>query len=182
MTPITMATVALIALIWTMPAHADEVGLRLGTLVSPDSNEVVQFPSGDPHGNGYAGKMIEGVYDWEPDLAPYFYLEGALGYRTNNDLWDYASLSAELSPGIKVEAGPLVIRLSEGLSFQPQNQFDPNTYEGFNKLDLVTHLQVGLKDPKTGVGIYFDRSHYSNGSSTNNPSLNYAGFMLLFPL
>ena len=87
----------------------------------------------------------------------------------------------ELSPGFRVTWGALVLKLSEGMAYMPQNSFDPVTYDGYNKWDLVTHISVGLRDPKTGIGIYFDRSHYSNGNELNNPSLNYEGFMLLFP-
>jgi hypothetical protein len=63
----------------------------------------------------------------------------------------------------------------------PQNQYDSVTGQGYQQVDFVTHLTIGLRDQKTGIGIYLDRSHYSNGSDTNNPSLNYTGFMIQFP-
>ena len=162
-------------------AHADEFGLRLGSAISPQDTSIVSFPSGGGNGGTgtYDGKAFVGVYDWEPHDN--FYLEGALGYRSPSDIFEYSSMLYELSPGFRVTWGALVLKLSEGMAYMPQNSFDPVTYDGYNKWDLVTHISVGLRDPKTGIGIYFDRSHYSNGNELNNPSLNYEGFMLLFP-
>lgn len=160
-------------------AHSDEVGLRFNSAIPPDNNSLVQFPSGGESNGGtidYQGKMINLFYDH--DFTQNFYLEGAIGYRSYNDIFEYSSAAFEVSPGFKVTAGYFVFKLSEGVSYMPENTFDPATYDGYQKFDFVTHLTLGLKDPATGWGIYLDRAHYSNGYATNNPSLNYAGFVI----
>jgi hypothetical protein len=165
----------------TATANADEIGLRLNSIVPSDDTSLVQFPPGGNANNGYInGKMINGFYDWEPYRN--FYLEGALGYRSPSDIFQYSTMAYELSPGFRVTAGYFVLRLSEGISWMPGDSFNPNTWEGYNSWNFVTHLSLGLRDPKTGIGIYLDRSHYSNGNADNNPSLDYAGFMLVFPI
>lgn len=158
-------------------ALADEYGLRLGSAIPGSDNALVEFPSGSA--SGVIGKMVNGIYDWEPNRN--FYLEGGLGYRSWSDVFQYSSMAYEVSPGLRITAGYLVLRISEGISYMPENTFNVATQEGFQNWDLVTHITFGLKDPKTGLGIYFDRSHYSNGNSVDNPALNYSGFMLLFP-
>lgn len=155
-------------------SRADEIGLRLNSAITPDNSAIVQFPTSSQ------GKIVEVLYDWEPHSN--LYLEGSLGYRAPDDLFGFASTVMELSPGVRIEAGYLVLKLSEGVSYMPQNNFDPVTFNGYQKIDFVTHLTIGLKDPKTGMGLYFDRAHYSNGSDSNNPSLNYTGFMFQFKL
>jgi hypothetical protein len=171
----------LVAFIYTAlvvnACHADELGFRFGSGINPTDSSIVSFPTatGSP---GEGGKMIQLVYDWEPHQN--FYLEGAFGYRSPSDILEYSSLAYEVSPGFRVTWGYLVLKLSEGVSYMPENTYNPVTQLGYQQFDFVTHLIIGLKDPKTGVGVYFDRSHYSNGSAVNNPSLNYDGFVILF--
>lgn len=157
--------------------NCDEIGLRLTSRLPTDNNAIFQFPPGDS-GTAYDGKLIDGFYDY--CLTQNFYLEGAMGYRSPSDIFEYSSMAFELSPGVKITAGYFVAKLSEGLSYMPENSFNPVTFQGYNKTDFVTHLTIGLKDPKSGVGLYIDRSHYSNGYSQDNPSLNYTGFILSF--
>ncbi len=171
----TIAILSLYALIQT--ASADEIGLRVDSLIPQDDNSVIQFPIG---GDGYNGKMINAFYDWEPHQN--FFLEGAIGYRSYSDIFEYSSAAYELSPGFRVTWHVLVLKLSEGVSWRPEDSFNPATSVGYQPVDFVTHLTIGLRDPKTGVGIYFDRSHYSNGFATGNPSLNYTGFQFSFPI
>lgn len=167
----------LCALIIANVAKCDEIGFRLTSRLPTDNNAIFQFPPGDS-GTGYDGKMINGFYDY--DLSDNFYLEGALGYRSPSDIFEYSSMAVEVSPGVKLTAGYFVAKLSEGFSFMPENSFNPVTFQGYNKVNFVTHLTIGLKDPKTGVGLYIDRSHFSNGYSVDNPSLNYSGFSISF--
>jgi len=171
----------LVLLLICTSALADEFGLRLNSVAATTDTALWEFPTGGNGTNGYIeGKIIHAVYDWEPH--PNFFLEGGLGYRSWNDVFEYSSMAYEVSPGLRVAWHALVFRLSEGLSYMPENSFNPVTWEGYQQLDFVTHITLGLKDPKTGIGIYLDRSHYSNGSAYNNPSLNYVGFMILFPI
>lgn len=169
--------ILLCLLILANVAHADEMGLRLTSRLPTDNNGIIQFPPGDS-GTGYDGKMINGFYDY--DLSDNFYLEGALGYRSPSDIFEYSTLALEAAPGVKVTAGYFVVKLSEGLSYMPQNNFNPATFQGYNKMNFVTHLTIGLKDPLSGIGVYIDRSHFSNGYSQDNPSLNYTGFVVSF--
>lgn len=164
--------------LFSLNAHSEEVGLRLSSAISAKDNSVVQFPSGSsgPNDLEYQGKMINLFYDH--DFTQNFYLEGAIGYRSYSDIFEYSSTDFEVSPGFKVTAGYFVLKLSEGISYMPENNFDPATFVGYRKVDFVTHLTLGLKDPSTGWAVYLDRSHYSNGYAENNPSLNYAGFMV----
>jgi hypothetical protein len=168
----------LLALTIAQVTKADEVGFRFDSAIPVSNNSFLQFPAGDPTGHdlNYEGKMIQVFYD--KNFTKNFYLEAAGGYRSPHDIDTFSSLAFELSPGLRVNWGPLVVKLSEGVSYMPQDSFDPVTWQGYNTFNLVTHLTLGLQDPKTGVGIYLDRSHFSNGKNENNPSLNYTGFQI----
>ena len=166
----------IILLLLSINSYADDLGIRFNSAIPGNDSALLQFPpGGQPN-----GKMISAFYDW--NFHPNFYLEGTLGYRSWDDVFEYSSMAYELSPGAKVSWGPLVMKLSEGLSYMPENSYDSVTKQGYQQLDFVTHLTIGLQDPKTHIGIYLDRAHYSNGYSENNPSLNYTGFMISFPL
>lgn len=172
---------ALLILFFSSMCLADDVGYRLNSIVPSDDTAIVQFPPGGTSSNGYiSGKTMQFFYDH--DFSRNFYLEGALGYRSPSDIFEYSSAMYEISPGVKVEAGPLITKFSIGGSYMPQNQFNPDTWEGYNKTNFVIHFGIGLKDPKTGVAFMLERTHYSNGYSDNNPSLDYAGFTLSIPV
>ncbi len=157
--------------------HTDDIGLRVNSLLPNSDSSIVAFP---PSINGVDGKQIHLIYDH--DITNNFYLEGAVGYMSPSDIFQYQSLSFELSPGAKVQYGAFVMKLSVGASFMPSNSFNSAAYTGTNPLNFVIHLTFGLKDPKSGVFIGLDRVHYSNGEDTNNPALNYSGFVLTVPI
>jgi hypothetical protein len=171
----------LFVFIFTLNAYGDEIGLRFNSAFPVDNTSLWAFPPSGSASNDYInGKMINLVY--EHDITKNFFVEGALGYRSYNDLYDYSSMDYEISPGLKVQAGPIILRISEGFASMPSNKYNPITQSGYQTWDLVTHLGIGLKDPKTGIGIYLDHAHYSNGQQYNNPSLDYTGFQLSFPV
>jgi hypothetical protein len=169
--------IALLTLIVSFSAQADELGLRVNSLLPNSDSSIVAFP---PSINGVDGKQIHLIYDH--DLTSNFYIEGAVGFMSPSDIFQYQSMSYELSPGVKVQDGPFVMKLSAGASYMPNNVFVPASYTGTNAFNFVIHLTFGLKDPKTGIFVGLDRVHYSNGENTNNPALDYAGFILSFPI
>jgi hypothetical protein len=83
------------ALLMSLTAYADEIGLRLSSAIPGSDNALVQFPPGAA-GAGGNGKMTQLVYDWEPH--PNFYLEGTAGYRAPDDIFGFSSMAYELSP------------------------------------------------------------------------------------
>jgi hypothetical protein len=168
---------ALLLLLSASTARADELGFRLSSAISANDNNIVGFPTGGLGSPAeYQGKLQHFFYDH--DLTQNFFIEAAVGDRSYSDIFQYSSVDYELSPGFRIQAGPVVLRLSEGVSYMPENSFNSQTYQGYQQVDFVTHLTLGLVDNKTGWGIYFDRSHYSNGNSVDNPSLNYQGFVI----
>jgi hypothetical protein len=169
--------IALLALMTSFTAQADELGLRVNSLLPNSDSSIVAFP---PSINGVDGKQIHLFYDH--DLTRNFYIEGAIGYMSPSDVFQYQSMSYELSPGVKVQDGPFVMKLSAGASYMPSNSFVPTSYTGTNAFNFVIHLTFGLKDPKTGIFVGLDRVHYSNGEDTNNPALNYSGFIISIPI
>jgi hypothetical protein len=154
--------------------YADDFGLRVNSLLPNYNSQIVAFP---PSEAGVDGKMIHLIYDH--DLSRNFYIEGALGYMSPSDIFQYQSMSYEISPGVKVQQGAFVMKLSAGASYMPSNSL---MVTGTNPLNFVIHLTFGLKDPKSGVFVGLDRCHYSNGEAANNPALNYAGFVLTVPI
>lgn len=158
-------------------SFADDFGLRVNSRLPDSDSSIIAFP---PSQNGVEGKQIHLIYDH--DLTENFYIEGALGFMSPSDIFQYSGMSYELSPGVQVHQGAFVMKLSAGASFMPANSFNTTNYSGYNSLNFVIHLTFGLKDPKTGIFIGLDRVHYSNGMDQNNPALNYSGFIITFPV
>jgi hypothetical protein len=162
-------------------ASADSIGYRLNSAIQASDTALVEFPGGGAGpGEGVNGKTMHVFYD--RDITTNFYIEGALGYLSPNDIFEYSSMMYEISPGVQTSAGPVSFRLSIGGVYMPENNFNPATFEGYRQLDFAIHFGVGITDPHTGVRFTLERTHYSNGFANNNPSLNFAGFTLSVPV
>lgn len=145
------------------------LGIRFNSRVDSTNTGIIQFPPGDT--SGMLNELIVNKL-----LTDNFYLEGGLGYRSYSDVFQYSSYVVEASPGVQVCWGALLLKFSEGVDIMPQNSFD-----GYKTFDFVTHLSLGLKDNRTGVSFSIERTHYSDGEVEDNPSLNYTGFVFMFP-
>lgn len=155
-----------LVLLFATTAMADEVTFRFLSAIPSTDTGLIQFPPGDS-----PGKIIEFVHEY--DMLPNLSWENALGYRSPDDIFQYASAVAETGASVHVEWSSLVLKISENLAFMPEN---PQT--GYNAFNSGTHVALGLRDKYTGLSLLFERAHYSNGESVNNPSLNYTGLSL----
>lgn len=171
------AIASFLLLIASFSCHADDFGLRINSLLPNDNSQVVAFP---PSINGVDGKQIQLIYSH--DFSRNFYIEGAVGYMSTSDIFEFNSASFEFGPGVKEQWGPFTMKLMVGASYVPGNKFDPITWKGYNPINFGIHLTFGLTDPKTGVFFGLDRVHYSDGFAENNPALNYSGFIITIPI
>ena len=156
----------LIGLIIIHSSHADaqiiqEVGLRYNNTIS--TNGLFDW---SPNA---AGKLLELKYDLSPwghatGVTKNFYTEVAVGnYYPTDFLNGAAQHVAEASPGVQVQAGPVLAKLSQGISTMPNAEF-------------VTHLSLNVVD-KSGITMGLERTHFSSGSSSG---LDFTGLNIGF--
>lgn len=141
-------------------AKADDIGLRYNNYV--DSSGLFNFqPAGQ--------KLLEAKYDW--DATKWFYVEGATGEYFANDFNQATSLVAEISPGVKVQAGPVVFKVSQGMVCLPW-------VVGQSTIQFITHISLAIEQSDTGVSLGLERTHISNGDSSSTSGLNFTGIVL----
>ena len=172
-----MKYLLIIILLISSVVMADDLGFRVNSRLPDSNSSIIAFP---PSINGVEGKQVNLFYDHY--LNNNFYLEGSFGYQSVDNVFNYSGLAYELSPGVRINAGGFEVKFSEGVSYIPSNKFNPQTYQGYNPLNFVTHLTIGLRDPKTNIFFGLDRSHYSDGFPLNNPAQNFSGFVIIFPI
>lgn len=151
--------ICIVILFVTTHAHADsqimqEIGFRYNNIAT--SNGLFDW---SPESSG---KLIELKYSISPwghsdSLAKHFYMEVAGGQYYANDFLDsHASTIIEASPGLQVQAGPVVVKVSQGVSNLPI---------GNQSMQYVTHLGVNLLDSMSGMSIGLERTHFSSGNA-----------------
>lgn len=142
-------------------AHADDLGLRYNNYVNPYAGLFDFVPQGQ--------KLLEAKYDWEP--YRFFYLESAAGEFFQQDFNSGTSLVSEVSPGVRVQAGPVIVKLSQGLIYMPFVQ-------GESSVQFITHFGLSLEDPVSKVSIGLERTHISNGNSSSNAAMDFTGLTI----
>lgn len=161
-----LLAIVLVSLFIAHGVHADtqviqEVGLRYNNTIS--TNGLFDWSPNT------SGKILELKYDLSPwghscTVAKNFYTEVAVGnYYPTDFLSGAAQHVAEASPGVQVQAGPVLAKLSQGISTMPNAEF-------------VTHLSLNLVD-KSGITMGLERTHFSSGSSSG---LDFTGLNIGF--
>lgn len=134
-------------------AYGDDFGLRVGTGAFKDSTIFNM-------GLGMSGKTAQAMYRTDGLL----YLEASLGVACDMDFGQPSGIIAEVSPGVRVQAGQFEVRLSQGVS-------------QLKGLQFVTHFSINIVD-QSGVAIGLERSHYSNGDARPDQGYDYTGLTL----
>lgn len=121
-----------------------------------------------------SGKLLELKYDLSPlghstTLAKHFYAEVAGGqYFPSDFLSGNQSFVGEVSPGLQVQAGAVVAKVSQGIAYMPNAGH-------LNPVEFATHLSLGITDNTTGLGIALERTHFSSGNASG---LDFTGLTI----
>lgn len=160
-----LAVIMLVGLVgFDRPAHAGEIGFRYNGYVHTDGIFDLN-PSG-------GGKILEATYTIEPIGGTYaknVFIQGALGRYFREDFDSKSLWVIEASPGLQAQAGPIRVRLSQGVTI-----FN----ETGNYIQFGTHFGIEFIS-ESGISIGVERTHYSNGvSGSNAGGYNLTGFTM----
>jgi hypothetical protein len=152
-----LKTILVTMMLTISTTHASDIGLRYNNAVTPEAGLVDLQPS-------TPGKLLQLKYD--NTFLKNFYIEAAGGEFFQKDFDQGTAVALEISPGVQVQAGPVRVRVSQGIAT-------------LIRFEFATHISLALVD-ESGVYIGIERSHYSNGSSIDNPGLNFTGLTFGF--
>ena len=148
-----LLTIVLLLLTLTNLVKADEVGIRYNNTIT--TNGLFDLSP------DYQGKLLEVKYDLTPwslsnELSKNVYFEGAIGGYFNHDfLNSNISPVIEFSPGLQIQSGPVVAKISQGIALMPGI--------GIHTFEYTTHISLGLVDQASGLSLGIERTHYSPG-------------------
>lgn len=134
-----------------LTAEASEVGLRF-------NNSLTSHGLFDCDWTG-EGKLISASYFFQPlsgRFAENVFIAVGSGRYFTKDFDSHSFFILEGAPGVQVQTGPVRLRFSQGVAF----------FNGSGSpIQFATHFEIDLVDPKTGLSIGLERTHYSTGIS-----------------